>query len=195
MRFRFFNAAVAHLILHGFYKAYLFLSSGENIEASVPIDPLPIRIRPLQAIAVFVFGLLGACLFATLTGKGNAMDSGVFLTVTVAITVGQVTYNIVKQHSLSIWQKLLWPPIMFFTGIGCYALIYNVVTKLMGDMPGIDAPLPLSMIHILIGILFIASFFIMKLGVYRKVPWIYVKLLNSSQPYKKTILMFKNESI
>ena len=25
----YFNAAIAHLILHGFYKAYLFLSSGE----------------------------------------------------------------------------------------------------------------------------------------------------------------------
>ena len=32
----FFNAAVVHLILHGFYKAYLFLASGEAIEHSKP---------------------------------------------------------------------------------------------------------------------------------------------------------------
>jgi NAD(P)H-quinone oxidoreductase subunit 5 len=191
----FFNAAIVHLILHGFYKAYLFLSSGENIEASVPIDPLPIRIKPLQAIAVIVFGLLGAYLFATLTGKGTSMNSGVFLTVIVAITVGQVTYNIVKQHSLSIWRKILWPPILFFIGICCYAIMYNGVTKLMGDMPGIEAPLSLSILQILMGIVFLASFFIMKLGIYRKVPWIYVKLLNISQPHKKTILMFKNSPI
>jgi NAD(P)H-quinone oxidoreductase subunit 5 len=191
----FFNAAIVHLILHGFYKAYLFLSSGENIEASVPIDLSPIRIKPLQAIVVIVFGLLGAYFFAILTGKGTAMNSGLFLTVIVAITVGQVTYNIVKQHSLSLWQKTLWPPILFFIGIGCYAVMYNGVTKLMGDMPGIDVPLPLSILQILMGIIFLMSFFIMKLGIYRKVPWIYVKLLNISQPYKKTILMFKNQSL
>jgi NAD(P)H-quinone oxidoreductase subunit 5 len=191
----FFNAAIVHLILHGFYKAYLFLSSGENIESSVPIDPLPIRIKPSQAIVVVIFGLLGAYFFATLTGKGSSMNSGVFLTVIVAITVGQVTYNIVKQHDLSIWQKILWPPVLFFIGISCYAIIYNGVTKLMGDMPGIEAPLPLSILQILMGIVFLVSFFIMKLGTYRKVPWIYVKLLNISQPYKKTILMFKNNSL
>jgi NAD(P)H-quinone oxidoreductase subunit 5 len=191
----FFNAAIVHLILHGFYKAYLFLSSGENISASIPNEPLPVRIKPLQVITVIIFGLIGAFIFATLTGKGTAMNSGLFLTTIVAITVGQVTYNIVKQHSLSIWQKVFWPPILFFIGIGCYAVMYNGVTKLMGDMPGIEKPLPLSMLQIIMGVIFLVSFFIMKLGVYRKVPWIYVKLLNTSQPYKKTILMFKNNSL
>jgi len=28
----------------------------------------------------------------------------------------------------------------------------------------------------------------MKLGIYRQVPWIYVRLLNASQPNKNTIL-------
>lgn len=191
----FFNAAIVHLMLHGFYKAYLFLSSGEHIEASVPIDPLSIRIKPLQAIAVLVFGLLGAYLFATLTGKSTTLNSGLLLTLIVAITVGQITYNIVKQNSLSVWQRILWPFVIFLIGIGCYAVIYNVVTKLMGDMPGIDVPVPLSNVHIIMGIIFLVSFFIMKLGIYRKVPWVYVKLLNDSQPYKKTILMFKNSPL
>ena len=35
----YFNAAVAHLILHGFYKAYLFLSSGEEIKQTKPEQP------------------------------------------------------------------------------------------------------------------------------------------------------------
>jgi NAD(P)H-quinone oxidoreductase subunit 5 len=191
----FFNAAIVHLLLHGFYKAYLFLSSGEHIEASVPNNPVSIRIKPSQAALVLVFGVLGAYLFAELTRKGATMNSGLFLTVIVAITVGQITYNIVKQNSLSIWQKTFWPPIIFLVGIGCYAIMYNVITKLMGDMPGIDAPVPLSIIHIIMGLIFLASFFVMKLGLYRTVPWIYVKLLNDSQPYKKTILMFKNSSL
>jgi NADH:ubiquinone oxidoreductase subunit 5 (subunit L)/multisubunit Na+/H+ antiporter MnhA subunit len=39
MWFRLFNAAVVHLILHGFYKAYLFLSAGEEIGLSKPQAP------------------------------------------------------------------------------------------------------------------------------------------------------------
>ena len=46
----FFNAAVAHLILHGFYKAYLFLSSGEEIAQTKPQKPIQLKIKPLQAL-------------------------------------------------------------------------------------------------------------------------------------------------
>ncbi len=188
----FFNAAVVHLILHGFYKAYLFLSSGEEIAISRPQKPPQIVIRPLQALVVLLFGLLGAVLFALLTGKGTELDSGIFLTLIVAITVGQITYNIVKERSLSILQRIVVPPILFISGIGVYALLYNGVTVLMADMPMVAVPLPLTVIQIVFGIVFLVGFFIMKLGIYRKVPWLYVKLLNLSQPYKKSILMYKS---
>ena len=188
----FFNAAVAHLILHGFYKAYLFLSAGDGIKHSKPQQPLQIRIKPLQAIVVLIFGILGAFLFTILTGKGMELDSGIFLTLIVAITVGQATYNIVKQQSLSLLQKAILPPILFVLGIGVYALMYNGVTFLMSDMPMVVMPLPLSMIQIGFGIVFLIGFFIMKLGIYRKVPWLYVKLLNVSQPNKKSILLYKS---
>ncbi len=190
----FFNAAVVHLILHGFYKAYLFLASGEEITHSQPQKPQQIKIKPLQALVVLLFGSLGAILFALLTGKGMKVDSSIFLTLIVAITVGQVTYNIVKQKSLSIIQKVIFPPVLFISGIGVYALMYNAVTILMADMPMVAVPLPLSMVQIVFGIVFLIGFFIMKLGIYRKVPWLYVKLLNLSQPYKKSILMYKSNS-
>src|SRR5690606_33001009 len=124
----FFNAAVAHLILHGFYKAYLFLSAGEEIQLSKPQKPLHITIKPLQAVVVLIFGIIGTFLFAYLTGKNTILNSGIFLTLIVAITVGQVTYNIVKEQSLTIWQKTFLPPLLFISGIAIYALIYNGVT-------------------------------------------------------------------
>jgi NAD(P)H-quinone oxidoreductase subunit 5 len=40
--FGFFNAAVVHLLLHGFYKAYLFLSAGE-IGHSKPQNQHPLK--------------------------------------------------------------------------------------------------------------------------------------------------------
>lgn len=188
----FFNAAVAHLILHGFYKAYLFLSSGEEISYTAPKKTEKIKIKPLQAFAVLLFSLVGAVLFSLLTGKTSINNSSVFLTLIVAITVGQVTYNIIKEKSLSSIQKIVVPIVLFISGIAMYALIYNGVTILMKDMPLTDVPQPLSVLQIVFGIVFLLGFFIMKLGLYKKLPWLYVKLLNLSQPNKKTIFTQKN---
>jgi NAD(P)H-quinone oxidoreductase subunit 5 len=190
----FFNAAVAHLILHGFYKAYLFLASGEEVAHIAPQRPEAIKINPLQAVVVGVYGVLGALLFTALTGKGNTMDSSIFLTLIVAITVGQVTYNILKQQVLTTLQKVIAPPVLFIVGIGVYALLYNIVTVLMQELPVVDAGTPLSGIQIAFGIVFLVGFFIMKLGDYRNIPWLYVKLMNLTQPYKKTTLLVKTSS-
>ncbi|MDO3693980.1 proton-conducting transporter membrane subunit [Wenyingzhuangia sp. chi5] len=191
----FFNAAVVHLILHGFYKAYLFLSAGEGIKHSTPEKHIPLRITFSQAIVVLIFGIIGGVVFATLTGKGTELNSSIFLTLVVAITVGQITYNIVKEKSLSMAQKTLISPLLFLSGISFYAIIYNAVSLLMSDMPMVNEHLSLSIIQIVFGVVFLIGFFIMKLGIYRRIPWLYVKLLNDSQPYKKSVLMFKSTSL
>ena len=190
----FFNAAVAHLILHGFYKAYLFLSAGEEVLRTAPKKPEKIRIKPLQAIAVLIFSGLGAVLFITLTGKTSFTDSSIFLTLIVAITVGQATYNIVKQSILTYAEKIGISAVLFIVGIGVYALIYNGVTIVMSEMPMVDIPHELTVLQIAFGIVFLIGFFLMKLSYYRNTPWLYVKLLNLSQPYKKTIFSYKNQT-
>jgi len=191
----FFNAAIVHLILHGFYKAYLFLSSGEEIAQTSPQKPIQIKIKPLQAFVVMLFGIMGAYLFAFWTGKTMSLDSGLFLTLIVAITVGQATYNIVKEQSLTLFQKIIVPPLLFISGIGVYAIMYKGVSMLMSDMPMYAQAMPLSWVQIIFGVIFLLGFFIMKLGVYRKLPWLYVKLMNLSQPNKKTIVMYKSKAI
>ena len=187
----FFNAAVAHLILHGFYKAYLFLSSGEQVKQNSPTQTHKIKITFSQSIIVGIFGLLGAVLFAYLTGKTSLTDSSIFLTLIVAITVGQATYNIVKESNLSNLQKLVTSSVLFIVGIGIYAGFFNGVSRLMEDLPLIQAPQSLDPLHIVFGIIFLIGFFIMKLGLHTRSPWLYVQLLNLSQPYKKTIHYFK----
>ena len=116
-----------------------------------------------------------------------------FLTLIVAITVGQVTYNIIKEQSLNTTQKVVLPPLLFTVGIVAYALIYNGITLVISDMPNVATPLPISAMEIGFGMVFLVGFFIMKLGVYRNFPWFYVKLLNISQPNKKTVLMYKSK--
>ena len=189
----FFNAAVAHLILHGFYKAYLFLSSGEEIAQTSPEKPEHLHIKPLQAVVVLVFGILGAALFALLTGKGLSLNSSVFLTLIVAITVGQATYNVVKEQTLNSFQKIFIPPVFFFLGIGAYALVYNGVTYLMRDLIQPAQALPLSWPQVIFSLIFLLGFFAMKLGLYHKVPWLYVKLMNHTQPYRKSVFLSKSK--
>lgn len=186
----FFDAAVVHLILHGFYKAYLFLSAGEGIELSKPQDAPRIRINAVQSILVLVYGVLGAIVFTALTGKGQALDSSIFLTLVVAITVGQMTYNIVKQQVFSWLQKIVLPPLLFLSGIVVYALMFNGVSSIMKQAAIETGALPLSGVEVFFGVVFLLGFFIMKLGIYRQIPWLYVKLLNKSQPSKKTILNY-----
>ena len=121
------------------------------------------------------------------------LDSGIFLTLIVSITIGQATYNILKHNPLSGIQRIILPPVLFISGIGVYSLIYNGVTELMVDMPLVASPTQLSITQIVFGIVFLIGFFLMKLGIYRKIPWIYVKLLNLSQPKNRTILMYKSK--
>ncbi|MBO0353379.1 pesticidal protein Cry28Aa [Muricauda ruestringensis] len=189
----FFNAAIAHLILHGFYKAYLFLSSGEGVKQSTPAQPPVIRIKWFEALIVLIYSVVGAFIFTRLTGKGMEWDSGIFLTLIASIAVGQATYNIVKQHIFTGIQKLILPPILFVAGIGAYALMYNWVTTFMTGMEVVAAPSPLSPLQIGFGLIFLVGFFLMKLGVYRQIPWLYVKLMNMSQANKNTILMYKTK--
>ncbi|GAA4973021.1 proton-conducting transporter membrane subunit [Algibacter aquimarinus] len=188
----FFSAAITHLILHGFYKAYLFLSAGEEIENSAPKNADKIVLKPLQTLFILVTSALGGVLFAIITGKGTAFDSGLFLTFIVAITVGQVTYNIINKSSLSSAKKLIVLPILIIAGITFYGLCFNGVTLLMSDMAFTNTPVELTSVHIGFGVIFLIAFYIMLFGIYRKIPWLYVKLLNNSQPYGKSILSFKN---
>lgn len=189
----FFSAAITHLILHGFYKAYLFLSSGEEIENSIPKQAEILPWKPLHIILSLVFSILGGVLFALLTGKGTALDTGLFLTFIVAITVGQVTHNILGQSSLSIGKQLILGPLLIIIGIVIYALIFEGITIIMSDMPMVNVALPLHPTHIILGVIFLLAFYVMLTGLYRKNTWLYLKLLNSSQPHNTSILSFKSK--
>lgn len=191
----FFNAAVAHLVLHGFYKAYLFLSSGEGVTQTKPADDIHIRIKPLQAVFVGANALLGALIFGLMTGKGMQPDSGLFLTLIVSITVGQVTYNFIKQTQLSLGYRTIVPMALYLGSIALYAGFYNATTLILADTPMAAVAQPLNPAQVFFGILFLIGFFLMKLGYYRKHPWLYVRLLNLTQPFKATILRYKNESL
>ena len=178
----FYNAAVAHLILHGFYKAYLFLSAGSEIkQLNIPkIEHL--KINTMQVIWVVLFALAGGSFFSLLTAKTSFTNSAIFLTIIVAITVAQSTYNILKYRNVSWLKKIFSAFWIFIFGISSYAVLYALVSYFMKDMPYTAQPEPLGFVHLFVAGVFLLGFFIMKLGLYKKLPWLYVILLNLSQP-------------
>lgn len=190
----YFNAAVVHLILHGCYKAYLFLSVGEEIQHVSQRRYQRKYSTYMETAISTLLGILGALVFALLTGKGMKADGGIFLTLIVAITVGQAMNNIIKRREVFGWMKYVVGPIVFFFSIALYALMYNGTTSFMRDLPMIDNPQPLSVLQIVFGVIFLLGFFIMKLGIYKNFPWLYVRLVNDSQPNKNTVLLYKKAS-
>lgn len=185
----FVPAAIAHLLLHGFYKAYLFLSSGSVVEHTQP-NPGP---RPslsiLSGFVTVATAIGGGALFATLTGKSlTALNSGTFLTVFVVIAVLHATQSLVRRASLSAAVRVWAVPAVLLPSIGLYAGVYKGVTALLGTLPMAVAPTALTPLHWgLLGV-FSLAYVAIEMGWHRASTHLYVTLLNSSQPVPTTLL-------
>lgn len=185
----FFSAAVAHLILHGFYKAYLFLSSGNSVEQESPYNRGAQRSWKQWYLPVTLFsGLAGGWLFALTTGKGLEMNSGLFLTLVIVLTVIHGAQDMLGRSSLPLLSRLIALPIVIIPALLAYALVFNGISSLMQQVPMAEVPLPITWDQVTIGVLYLATFLVIELKWYRKSRRLYVYLLNVSQPKSSTIL-------
>jgi NAD(P)H-quinone oxidoreductase subunit 5 len=187
----FFTAAITHLILHGFYKAYLFLSSGSAIAHNAPATGKEAGTKHWHLAVIIFSGLAGGILFSFLTGKGFTLNSGLLLTFVVILTIMLGTQGMLRQSTLSGFSKVLAFPLVLFPAIGVYALFYNGISYIMQDLPMAQAPTDLSAIHGLIAFVYLISFLAVESGWYKKSKRLYVALLNVSQPKANTVLNFK----
>ena len=135
--------------------------------------------------------MLGGVLFAWLTGKGTAVDSGLFLTFIVVLTVIHGTIHLMQQKAVPFGQRMIFLPLFIVPAIALYAFVYNAITILMAPLPLADAPVGLTFWHVATGLIFICAYIFMESGAFRKFPRIYVWLLNITQPHKKTVLTSK----
>jgi NAD(P)H-quinone oxidoreductase subunit 5 len=185
----FVPAAIAHLLLHGFYKAYLFLAAGSVVEHTQP-DPGD---RPgptiLSGLVTLATAIGGGALFATLTGKSmTALNSGTFLTIFVVIAVLHATQSLVRRASLSATVRLWVVPTVLLPSIGMYAAVYKGVTALLSTLPRAVAPTALTPVHWVLLAVFILAYVAIEMGWHRASTRLYVILLNTSQPVSTTLL-------
>jgi NAD(P)H-quinone oxidoreductase subunit 5 len=185
----FFGAAVTHLILHGFYKAYQFLASGSRIAHEHPATSKQSGSAGLVGGGVVALtGLAGGVLFATLTGKGTSPDSGLLLTLFVVLTVLHAARDVVTRASLPAGIRYGAVPLVALPAIAVYAAVYGAVGALLGGGSSMGEPAELTAAHALVAAAFLAAYFAIESGVYRRSHRLYAALLNATSPPPETQL-------
>lgn len=185
----FFGAAITHLILHGFYKAYQFLSSGEQVEHTSPSETTEHTVGRMTSAAGFVValltGLAGGMVFTVLTGKGENVDSGLLLTFFVVFTTLHAARSAIQHTSLSPTARYGAVPLVFFPAIVIYAMVYEGVSGLLTVS---TATTELTLLHGGIAIVFVGIYLAIETGIHEHSQRLYVALLNATRPSSNTLL-------
>jgi NAD(P)H-quinone oxidoreductase subunit 5 len=190
----FFGAAITHLILHGFYKAYQFLGSGSRVEHVSPTGTAASGSSGPVGIAVIVVtGLAGGALFAGLTCKGTALDSGLLLTLLVVLTVLHAAREIVARTTLPATIRYGAVPLIALPAIAVYAAVYRVIEGLLAGLPAVGQPAELTAVHGLVAAAFVVAYIVIESGVYQRSQRLYVALLNATRPASGTLLTSTEE--
>lgn len=191
----FFAAAIAHLILHGCYKAYLFLSSGAPVEQTIPGSADRANLGSLSIVVSLATAAGGGVLFAMLTGKGTglALNSGVILTLVVVLTTLHAARDILQRTGLGPPVRLVCVPLVVLTAISAYAVLFNAISAMLTGVPMTYAPTELTIVHLLVAALFISAYVVTEFGWHRASNRLYVTLLNVSQPDPTTVLTRKED--
>ena len=184
-----FPAAIAHLIWHGLFKAFLFLSAGSVVQSQKADSQ-----SRTSSLSTFVlsctYGLLGAYSFACFSGKTFfSMNTTAFLVGFAFIAATQVTHSIL-QKNITFSKNLLAITAAIFSGAlyGCSIhLIETVIPSSMMVHHSINA------LHLIAFMIFLVIWltlnlncliFIQNTNLWKR---IYMALLNGSQPHPKTI--------
>ncbi|MFC5134106.1 MULTISPECIES: proton-conducting transporter membrane subunit [Haloferacaceae] len=183
----FFGAAITHLVLHGFYKAYHFLSAGERIEHASPTHEASSEAGVAGLVTVLLTGLAGGALFAALTGKGTSVDGGLLLALFVVLTTLHAARSVVERASLPGPARYGAVPLVFLPAITVYALVYEAISGVLSGLPVVSAPTELGAVHALVAVVFVAVYVAMEAGLHERSPRLYVALLNASQPASSTV--------
>ncbi|WP_119166067.1 proton-conducting transporter transmembrane domain-containing protein [Algihabitans albus] len=183
----FYAAAMAHLILHGLFKASLFLSAGSAVRRVAPETVKPGLDLAGLAIAVPA-ALVAGLLFAAVSGKALwPADSGLLLVVFAVLAAAQAALSLKGWSHLSLAKRLVALPLV----LGLAALVYGVTVALaemaLSGVPGTTAPQLLGLPELLVAFVFAAAWIAFGAGLHRKSGWLYTRILSAGQPSSVTV--------
>lgn len=182
-----FPAAIAHLCWHGLFKAYLFLASGSAAqEKRLDLEYPPSFKEFLYAL---LCGIWGAFFFALASGKAFFTgDTTLFLILLALIAGTQFALPLVRS---SFKLKLLLAFAATALAGSFYGFSVHLVELALKPLE-ISKPQPLNLVHG-IALALLVGTWLSILYSKRELPdWIYVRMLNASQPDPRTVTAHRN---
>lgn len=191
-----FPAAIAHLIWHGLFKAYLFLASGSAAqEKRLDLGYPP---QTCAFICALICGTVGSFGFAFASGQfWVTTNTRLIIMVIAFLAATQFSLPILRNKTLKhLPLALILSTVMsFIYGYSVY-LIENAMQPMQ-----LMQPQPLNLFHIagiiLLGLSWLSILFIRNDNKRGKLPiWMlknYVLALNASQPHPRTITAHRNQ--
>jgi NAD(P)H-quinone oxidoreductase subunit 5 len=190
----FFAAAVTHLVLHGFYKGYQFLHSGSQVAHERPAKSASEgSAGPLGVAVIGLTALAAGGVFAALTGKGTALDSGLLLTMLVVLTILHAARDVVSQSDLPASVRYGAVPLVALPAFAVYAAVYNTIEGLLAGLPAVGYHAELTVVHGVLAGTFLLTYVAVERGLYKQSRRLYVVLLNATQPPTDTQLTSTEE--
>jgi NAD(P)H-quinone oxidoreductase subunit 5 len=183
----FFAAAMAHLVLHGLYKASLFLGAGSGLAAAKrPGPPETVGLGRIAGVALAA-GAAGAVGFALASGKADGgLNSGAVLVLFAALAAGQAGATLARAPVFGPSTMIVAPIVLGAVGL-VYGGLVRLAEALLGPVPGVVAPQELSPIHILAALAFVGIWGAVLAGRHRGAVGLYARLLTAVQPDPATI--------
>lgn len=185
-----FPAAIAHLIWHGLFKAFLFLSAGSAVTSQKADNQ-----RRTSTLSAFIIsctcGLLGAYSFAWFSDKSFfSMNTTAFLVGFAFLASTQVAHAVLQNNNITVLKNLLAVIAASLSGA-----IYGCSIHLIeAAIPSITtAPHSINALHLTAFTGFMMIWLALNLECLRSLQttsvWkrCYMALLNGSQPHPKTI--------
>lgn len=189
-----FPAALAHLVTHGMFKAYLFLASGSIVqEKRQKIVMRPTFFNILISLAC---GVLGSILFSFVTGKNLFSYDTTFVLIMIAfITATQAAITILSQN-------VRYKFTAAFVITALMSLLYGTSISLIQrwvEPMHLMQPEPLNAVHVVAMIALALSWIgivLFRSQAIKQQKWmmiLYVKALNAAQPHKKSVTTYRNQ--
>jgi NAD(P)H-quinone oxidoreductase subunit 5 len=190
-----FPAAIAHLCLHGLFKANLFLGSGSAAkEKKIRMDYPP----SLKHFSLsLIYGAITAFMFAFTSGKNiHVANTSLFLVFLAMIAGAQFTLPIIQSNKKA--KPLFSLAAATIIGV-CYGYSVHLIEHVLAPLD-ITASQPINTFHIIGGVLlaisWVALLFLRNSKERFYTQWLhkkYVQALNNSQPHPDTITTHRNK--
>ncbi|MGF1607686.1 MAG: proton-conducting transporter membrane subunit [Rhodothalassiaceae bacterium] len=182
----FFASAMAHLILHGLYKANLFLGAGSALANAKRPDEATAPAAPALLPGLVCAATAGAA-FAWVTGKlDDGWTTGAVLVAFVAVAAAQVGFSLPLKGAAA---RLIGLPLVVGLAGAAYGAVVLGAQAVLAPLPWTTSPQPLGLVHLLGLAAFALAWGWVLTGRHRGMDRLYVRLRLLFAPAADTVAL------